>query len=187
MKNLLFLTLTAAMLSACAVSAPPLPAGPSARIDIDYSSGSTGIGSRTWNLYQYKDALCQTEESGVMLTRGFGIKGNAGEARESLTVAAGSSITLGLEYQEGRFVEMRRCSVSTAFTPQPDGHYLARFRITDQGQVCTATVTQADGHVVEVSTPAVACRPAVAFWNEGAPRMTNGIGIRLRTIVTVTH
>lgn len=128
------------------------PKGPAAELVMDTESHSIGGGlGRHWHVWKFKDPACSDSEKGVRVARK-----RKGKPMETLHLPAEQPITLAFWYIESSFGVNRECSYTWTFTPKTGEHYSARLAVSRDIH-CNATLVDAAGAPVDVSTPLNSC------------------------------
>lgn len=144
------LALAAALaLSGCApVQVLPIK-GKGAKVDIRLSTESTGSIMKQWAVLAFEDERCEKEEKGVVLAEGA--------SPAPITLPTDRKVTLTFGYSEVRLGANAGCAYSLTFAPVENQHYTARFAIIGNSTSCKASITDAAGQPVKVTTPQQAC------------------------------
>ena len=137
-------------LSGCApVQVLPIK-GKGAMVDIQLSTESTGSIMKQWGVVAYQDERCEKEEKGVVLAKGA--------SPAPITLPTDRKVTLTFGYSEVRLGVNAGCVYSLTFAPVENQHYTARFAIIGNSTSCKATISDAAGQIVKVTTPEQFCR-----------------------------
>jgi hypothetical protein len=124
----------------------------------------TGDGHRLavhWHVWKFEDHACRDPKKGVRVAR----KGK-GRPIETLHLPAEQPITLAFWYIEASYGVNRECSYTWTYTPKTGERYRARLAVA-RDILCSATLVDAAGAPVEVSTPENPC--AIDLYGQRVP------------------
>jgi hypothetical protein len=150
---------------------------PAANLVVDAQSDSTGTTISVVYASANADEKCAPSKRGFRLG-GDSTTGHA-PAVKPVRIAANELFAFTATYNEARGGQNRACSVTAAFTPQPDHNYLARIVTSNQVERCDMAVfdvTDGRARSVDFHMPEFVCgKKAPTRQPNGKPVIIPGV------------